>query len=177
MKSKDITLNQLLTEERFRKITKSELIKVIDYYLSHEDYEKLSGNFADGKAENLIKLWNIIVSTPEEKPEPVEFKEGEMVEYPLYDCNNRKKINRWKQCRFTGGYSESGEPIVETDNGILLVDKIRKLDPDRELNEIAFGIMCENSRVEINKDSYCYTEPIVKSMLLEMGKRVKNKIG
>jgi hypothetical protein len=56
---KDIiySLNDLLNEKKFRKMTIRRLTFIIDYNLAYEDYTSLVGKYADGKAKVLKNKW------------------------------------------------------------------------------------------------------------------------
>jgi len=56
---KSLKLAELLTDEKYEKMNVKQLTHVIDYILNYEDYELLTGNFAEGKAVNLHNYFNM----------------------------------------------------------------------------------------------------------------------
>lgn len=123
--------------------------------------------------------WATIFSTPEEKPEPidlkdtgafstepVEFKKGEMVECTSYDHKSH-----WRKMTYAGFMNGKHWVKIMDEAHLQACEEIRKIDPDRELKQWAEEIIND-----FYKDSsYKLSEPLlkdVKSMLLEMGKRV-----
>lgn len=58
MKKGEITLNELLTEDKYKNLSPEELSDVINNNLLFSDYEKLKGFVSDDKSKVLLEQWN-----------------------------------------------------------------------------------------------------------------------
>jgi hypothetical protein len=56
-KTKEIPLHDLLTNEKYRKLSLDELEQLINLQLSYSDYDNLDGFWAKDKAKKLIEKW------------------------------------------------------------------------------------------------------------------------
>jgi hypothetical protein len=56
MKEK-ITLSQLRKDEKYRKMSLKKLEHIINWNISHGDYNTLEGEYAIDKAHNLLSKW------------------------------------------------------------------------------------------------------------------------
>lgn len=100
--------------------------------------------------------------------QPVEFKEGEMVEVYLEGT--------W--CERKYAFFVSGEHWyynLSINNTVHIADEIRKIDPDKELKELADEVIVsyKDAFAFDIKDVEMYQVRDVKSMLIEMGKKVQ----
>lgn len=100
--------------------------------------------------------------------QPVEFKEGEMVDVYLEGT--------W--CERKYAFFVSGEHWyynLSINNTVHIADEIRKIDPDKELKETADEVMKGSHSYTMDMDRKWIDETDVKSMLIEAMKKVQSK--
>lgn len=136
-------------------------------------YDNRSGKWAE-----IVSLPDIKEASPEVQQEFVkanpgmqhveEFQAGEVVDV-FWDHSEKWDCDGW---RYLGIKNSTGSFVCEWEKTpeVQLFSKIRKIDPDRELKEIAKPIMEYWGFIE---DGKC--DPCILAALVDMGKKVKSK--